>query len=324
MTDREPSSLADRLERHQAPILLGAVALGFALGVAWPGAHALETIVDSAIALMLLVTFLGVPFGALVEGLRHWRLLATLLVTSFVVAPVVAFALTRLVSHDAGLVAGALLVLLAPCVDYVVVFTALARGAHAGLLAATPVLMVVQVVLLPPLLGITAGQEVVAALDVGRLAAAFGLLVLLPLAIAAAIRLVGRRAPVVDRAASRAVGTVVPVTALVLVVVAASQARRILASADDLVALVPVYVGFAALMVAAGILVSRVARLGVADARAVVLSGVARNSLVVLPVALALPPALALAAPAVVAQTVVELVVLVVLVRLLPRLVCER
>ena len=75
---------------------------------------------------------------------------------------------------------------------------------------------------------------------------------------------------------------------------------------------------------AAGVVVARVVRLGQADARAVVLSGVARNSLVVLPVALALPPALALAAPAVVAQTVVELVLLVVLVRVLPRLVRDR
>lgn len=324
MTDTEPSSLADRLERHQAPILLGAVALGLAIGAAWPGAHVLEPVVDPAIALMLLVTFLGVPFGALADGVRHWRLLAALLATSFVVAPIVAFAVTRLVSDDAGLVAGALLVLLAPCVDYVVVFAALARGAHASLLAATPVLMLAQVLLLPPLLGITAGQDVVAALDVGRLATAFGLLVLLPLAIAALVRLVGRRAAVVDRAATSLAATVVPATALVLVVVVASQAQRILAAVADLAVLVPVFVGFAILMVGAGMLVARVARLGAVDARAVVLSGVARNSLVVLPVALALPPALALAAPAVVTQTVVELVLLVVLVRVLPLLLPER
>jgi ACR3 family arsenite efflux pump ArsB len=45
-----------------------------------------------------------------------------------------------------------------------------------------------------------------------------------------------------------------------------------------------------------------------------------RNSLVVLPLALALPPSLGLAPLAVVTQTLVELVAMVVLVRLVPRL----
>ncbi len=58
--------------------------------------------------------------------------------------------------------------------------------------------------------------------------------------------------------------------------------------------------------------------------RAVVFSGVTRNSLVVLPLALALPASLAIAPLAVVTQTLVELVCLLVLVRLVPRLVPAR
>ena len=51
----------------------------------------------------------------------------------------------------------ALLVLLAPCIDYVVVFTALARGAHEKLLAATPLLMLGQILALPVLLPLLGG-----------------------------------------------------------------------------------------------------------------------------------------------------------------------
>jgi len=52
-----------------------------------------------------------------------------------------------------------------------------------------------------------------------------------------------------------------------------------------------------------------------------VFSGTTRNSLVVLPLALALPASMSLAPVVVVTQTLVELVGMVVLVRVVPRLV---
>jgi len=76
-------------------------------------------------------------------------------------------------------------------------------------------------------------------------------------------------------------------------------------------------------MVAVGIGVARLARLHAPAARALVFSGVTRNSLVVLPLALALPASLALAPLAVVTQTLVELVGMVILVRVLPKLLPE-
>ncbi|MFD5330131.1 hypothetical protein ACFWJO_40495, partial [Streptomyces sp. NPDC127092] len=54
--------------------------------------------------------------------------------------------------------------------------------------------------------------------------------------------------------------------------------------------------------------------------RAIVFSGATRNSLVVLPLVLALPAAFDLAPLVVVTQTLVELIVMVVFVRLIPRL----
>lgn len=55
--------------------------------------------------------------------------------------------------------------------------------------------------------------------------------------------------------------------------------------------------------------------------RALVFSGATRNSLVVLPLALALPASLSLAPVVVVTQTLVELVGMIVFVRVVPRLV---
>ena len=118
-----------------------------------------------------------------------------------------------------------------------------------------------------------------------------------------------------------ALGAMVPLMMLTLAVVVASQVAGIGGRIAALAIAVPVFLLFAAVMVAVGMAVSRLLGLDVAGRRAVVFSGVTRNSLVVLPLVLALPPAFALAPLVVVAQTLIELVVMVVLVRLIPRLI---
>lgn len=83
---------------------------------------------------------------------------------------------------------------------------------------------------------------------------------------------------------------------------------------------VPIYVVFVALMVPLGKMVGRLFAQDVPATRALVFSGVTRNSLVVLPLALAVPGV----APVVVTQTLVELVAMVILVRLVPRVVPKK
>ena len=70
---------------------------------------------------------------------------------------------------------------------------------------------------------------------------------------------------------------------------------------------------------ALSMLASRVARLDVSGSRAVVFSAVTRNPLVALPLVLARPSAFDLALLVVVTRTLVALVVLVALVRIMPR-----
>ncbi|MGD9989181.1 MAG: arsenic resistance protein, partial [Pseudonocardia sp.] len=81
---------------------------------------------------------------------------------------------------------------------------------------------------------------------------------------------------------------------------------------------VPAYVVFLLVMPFLGLGVARLQRLDVPERRAVVFSGATRNSLVVLPLALALPGGVA---AVVVTQTLVEVLAMVAYVRLVPRLV---
>ena len=316
---------ADWWNARQVPLYLAAIAIGGVAGLITPQlAPALTVSITPALALLLFATFLGVPLLELARAARGLRFLGTILVTNFVVAPALVFALSRFVADDRGLLIGVLLVLLTPCVDYVIVFTKLAGGSASRLLAATPLLMVVQIVLLPVYLLLLAGGDAVASVDLAPFAEAFVTLILLPLAAAAVVQALARHhraGVVIERVFA---GTMVPLMMLTLAVVIGSQIAAIGSEALSLVRLVPLYVAFLVAMVGVGIGAARIARLEIDASRAVVFSGATRNSLVVLPLALALPPALGIAPLAVVTQTLVELVGMVVLVQLVPRLVRER
>ncbi|QHC72649.1 bile acid:sodium symporter [Rathayibacter sp. VKM Ac-2805] len=312
------------LEHRQIPLYLAAIAAGAALGLLLPAAHHLEVAIEPVLALLLFATFLGVPFAAIGRSLRDGRFLAAVGVLNFVVVPLVAYGLSRLVADTPVLLFGVLLVLLTPCIDYVIVFAGLAGGASDRLLAAAPLLMLAQILLLPVYLLLFIGPAGVAVVDAGPFARAFLLLIVVPLSAAGLVQALARRHGSGRIVESTMLGLLVPLMTATLFTVVASQAGAVGASAGRLLVLVPLYAGFLVVMTALGLGAGRVFRLDVPATRALVFSGATRNSLVVLPLALALPAPLSLAPVVVVTQTLVELVGMVVLVRLLPRLARDR
>lgn len=339
------------MDRRQIGLYLAAIIAGGAAGFLAPGsAGALELAINPVLGLLLYATFLGIPFASLGRAARDVRFMATVLVLNFAVVPLVVFGLSRFVAGDQALLVGVLLVLLTPCIDYVIVFTGLAGGASDRLLAATPLLMLAQMLLLPVYLLVFVGPGLVSVIDPAPFVHALVWLIIVPLALAALTQwqagreggppAVGRSAldpPAVGHAAvgRSAVGPpavgrslmaamqalMVPLMMATLAVVVGSQIVGVRQELGSLLAVVPLYAAFLLVMVPLGLLAAMPARLDAPATLAVVFSGATRNSLVVLPLALALPQPLALAALVVVTQTLVELVGMVAYVRFLPRLV---
>lgn len=212
---------------------------------------------------------------------------------------------------------GVLPVLLCPCVNYVIVFSGLAGGSSRRLLAATPLLLVIQMLLLPGFLYLFMGAELADIVEVGPFVEAFLVLIVIPLALAWTVQAWAARHPAGQRVADAATTTMVPLMAATLFVVVTSQVPKLGDSLTDVATVIPFYAAFLIVMAFAGKAVACLFRL---DAPAVVFTGATRNSLVVLPLALALPDALSVAAVVVVTQTLVEVVGMVVYVRLVPRL----
>jgi ACR3 family arsenite transporter len=309
------------LEHRQIGLYLVAILTAGMIGLTVPGADRLEAAIEPVLALLLFATFLGVPFAAIGQSLRDGRFLAAVGVLNFVVVPLVAFGLSRFVADEPALLFGVLLVLLTPCIDYVIVFAGLAGGASERLLAAAPLLMLAQILLLPLYLLFFIGPEGVAVVEVGPFARAFLLLIVVPLTAAALVQALARRhrsGVIIERTM---LGLMVPLMMATLFTVVASQAGAVGDSLGQLLVLIPIYAGFLVVMAALGISASRIFRLDVPATRALVFSGATRNSLVVLPLALALPASLSLAPVVVVTQTLVELIGMVIFVRVIPRLV---
>lgn len=306
------------MERHQVLLYLAALLVGAGVGLGIPAvAGPAGWAVTPVLGLLLFATFLAVPFSRLGRSLREPRFLATVLLVNFVLVPAVAFGLSRFVAQDQVLVVGVLFVLLTPCVDYVIVFTGLAGGAADRLLAATPLLMLLQLLLLPVYLQLMVGEQFARAVELGPFVEAFVVLIALPALGAWLTQWSAARWRAGRLLQQGGAVAMVPLMMCTLAVVVASQMHHVGAHLGGLVTVVPVYVAFAALMLGLGATAGRVAGLGVRERKAVVFSGVTRNSLVVLPLVLALPAGFERVPLVVVTQTLVELVVMVVLVRVM-------
>lgn len=312
-------------DKHQILLYLLALVAGTVLGLAAPSAApAFEHAINPVLIVLLYATFLAVPFAKIRQSLRDSRFLVAVVVLNFALVPVVVFGLTRFVSGDEAILVGIVLVLLAPCIDYVIVFSGLAGASSERLLAAAPLLMLLQIVLLPLWLWLFAGSEVLSIIDVVPFIEAFVLLIVLPLALAAFTQAVARRRRIGEYVMEVMAAAMVPVMMITLTVVVASQVDAVRSVGSRLIGAAVIFVVFLGIMAVVGVGVGRLFGQDVPATRALVFSGATRNSLVVLPLALALPPALALAAVVVVTQTLVELIGMIVYVRLVPKLVSER
>jgi len=306
-------------ERHQVLLYIAAIAAGAMGGLTLPElSHPLELAIDPVLGLLMYAIFLGVPFTAAAQALGDWRFVAAILVLNFALVPIVVFGLSRFVQGEAALLIGVLLVLLTPCVDYVIVFSGLAGGARSHLLAVTPLLILLQMLLLPIYLWLMAGPDVVEAFAVRPFFEAFLLLIALPMSLAALTQRMAAKSRAVRAIKNVVIAAMVPLVMLTLAVVVGSQIFAVSGSIGSLIVVLPIFLLFALILAPLGALAARIAQLGVPEQRAVVFSGVTRNSLVVLPLALALPPSFALTPLVIVTQTLVELVVMVVMVAVLP------
>ncbi len=312
--------LRDRLDSGQVFIYFAAICIAAIAAAMLSGTERLEPAINPALALMLFVTFLQVPLASLREAFRNGRFFGALLAVNFAAVPLLVMILAQFAPPEPLVRLGVLIVLLCPCIDYVVTFSHLGRADARLLLAATPVLLVVQMLLLPLWLSLFLGVQAADLVQMGPFFHAFLWLIAIPLGLAALCQIWAARSTSGARV-TEALGLMpVPATALVLFIVIAAVVPQLGPALTTVLAVTPIYVAFAVIAPLLGWAVARLARLDAPAGRAVAFSGATRNSLVVLPLALAVPGAIPLVPAVIVTQTLVELVASLIYIRLMPRL----
>lgn len=311
------------LTKHQVLWYLTAILTGALIGLGLPVAATIATsAITGCLIALLFVTFLDIPFDAVRDSFTDMKFLGAVALANFLIVPLVVAGLHAMMPLDETVVVPVLIVLLTPCIDYVLVFTKLAGGAHARLLALTPVLMLVQIILLPVYLWLILGATTAAAITPRPFITALLIFIILPLTASVAFRLLSRRSAVVHRSVQVVSESMVPLMMLTLAVIAAAQVPLIAPYLSVLGGAIATFVVFAIIMTGLGWILAQVLPVNVGMGRALVFTAVTRNSLVMLPIVRAIT-ADGIGPAAVVAQTIVELVFMLILVRVVPYILPE-
>jgi ACR3 family arsenite transporter len=311
------------LERHQVWAYLAAIGLGLALGSAAPQlAPVVEAVLWPVLGALLYATFTQVPLVHLGAALGDGRFVATVLGGNFLAVPLLVAALLPLVPDDPAVRLGVVLVLVVPCTDWFITFTHLARGDTARAIAVTPLVLLAQLLLLPGYVWLLVGGDVTAEVPLAHVATAFGALIALPLALAWVTE---RRAERHGRALiERLAWAPVPLLAVVVFLIAASQVGAATRALPLLTEVSTAFVLFLAGTLVLGVVSARIVGLPPRAGRTLTFSLGTRNSFVVLPLALALPPSWQAASIVIVVQSLVELFGMLAFLRLVPRLLPDR
>ncbi|WP_312115715.1 arsenic resistance protein [Brevibacillus reuszeri] len=315
----------EQLENNQVWLYMLTLVIAVGFGLIWTDfSSSLVKGISVVLGILMYGMFSQIPFFRLKEALSNRRFIYALLTVNYVAIPILVWLLTRFLPDSPPLLLGVFLVLLTPCIDYVIVFTYLGRGNEKLMLVSTPLLFVTQMLLLPLYLWLFMGEEAATLVHVEPFVEAFLSLIVLPLVIALVVQLLAKRGRLGQQLLDGSAWLPVPFMALTLLVIVASQIGKLSASLDMIIYVVPVYVAFMLITPVLSRFFARVFRLDIGAGRALIFSGGTRNSLVVLPFALALPADTSLIVTSViVTQTLVEIIGELVYIRFVPNVILK-
>lgn len=297
------------LERNQIWLYLCVILIGGVWGWHSPqiGSY-LEPLTDWGLGILLYSTFCQVPLIHLRQALRHQRFLIALVVGNFLIIPLTVWLLAFLFLNDTKLELGVFLVLLVPCTDWFLTFAYLGKGNINLAIVSTPILLLLQSLFLPIYLFLFSDQSLGGIINPTDFANVFINLIVLPLSLALLTQQAAKSHIIFKWWLDLTSWFPIPLLALVLFLIATSQVSQF--SLDVLPSLSPVILIFILHLILAGYIsrfLGQLLQLEIPANRTLAFSLGSRNSFVVLPFALALPPEWGIVVTIVVLQPLVEL-----------------
>lgn len=311
------------IENNQILIYACAIITGSIVGLLNVNIGSILTpLISPLIASLMYVMFAQIPFLNLREALSNTKFIIALLIANFIAVPLVVWVLIIIFPLHPAILLGVCLVLLTPCIDYVIPFTRLGQGDEKLVLASTPLLFIVQILLLPVYLTLFTDAKISAIVSIRPFAEAFLLLILLPLILAVITQLFAK-STLVCKALLKLTGQLPELLmTAVLFTVAAAQIGKVYNELSIILTVVPIYILYLIITPFISKLIASFFNLTPHAGRALAFSTGTRNSLIVLPLALSLPGEWGVITSAViVTQTVAELIGELFYIKLIPKLI---
>lgn len=315
----------EKLEEKQISIYIVTLIVSALVGLNWNNAHTLEKTIEPIIGILLYSMFCQIPFLELKQALKNKAFFKALLFGNFVLIPLLVWSLISLFPTAPTITLGIALVLLTPCIDYVIVFSHLGKANSKAVLASTPLLFIIQMLLLPVYLWVLLGKETIGIIEVPPFAKAFTYLIIIPFLCSIITQIAAKSNSTVGKSVLNFSGWL-PVTfmALTFFAVMGSQISVLYNNSDTILRVAHIYIIFAMIAPFIGKLSAKLFKADVQSSRAISFSTSTRNSLVVLPLALALPaPENQLVAVVIVTQTIIEILFELIYIKVIPTIIKE-
>ena len=311
------------IENNQIMVYAGAIILGGIIGLLnFNISSILTPLISPLIALLMYVMFTQIPFLNLREVLSSTKFIIALLASNFIAVPIVVWILIILFPLQPAILLGVCLVLLTPCIDYVIPFTKLGKGDEKLILASTPLLFIVQILLLPVYLTLFIGTDISVIVSIGPFLEAFLLLIALPLILAVITQLFAKKSSAGESLLNLTSQLPELLMASVLFTVVAAQIGKVYNDLSIIITVILIYVLYLIITPFISKVIASLFSLAPHAGRALAFSTGTRNSLVVLPLALALPVEWSvIASSVIVTQTITELIGELFYIKLIPKLI---
>jgi ACR3 family arsenite efflux pump ArsB len=301
------------IEKYQSFFILGSVVVGLILGQSTTIQNYAALFIVPFLMVMLYGIFLQVPLSQLNKSFKNWRFASVSASINFIFNPLLAFALGFLFLRDVpALWIGFIMLMVTPCTDWYLLFTGIARGNVPLSASILPMNLILQLLLLPFYLLIFAGT--IATIDTGLLIESVLLVLFVPFAMSLITKttipkikgeywLEQKIFPRLDH---------VQFTFLNLAIISmfASQGGSLVQNPLILLKLIPPVLLFFIIVFIVGQMTGRYLRFSYEDTASLNLTTLARNSPIVLAIALTAFPEEPLIALALVIGPLIELPVL--------------
>lgn len=299
------------IEKFQTLIIMGAVAIGLAVGQLPFAAEYAEYTIVPFLLLMLYGLFLTIPLRQLREAFKNIRFLGASTLINFIWTPLLAWGLGAVfLSDHPALWIGFIMLMVTPCTDWYLVFTSIAKGNVPLGASVLPINLILQVLLLPLYLLLFSGT--IETISMATLIESVLLVLVVPFTLAHLTRFILRtRKEVLEHKVMPFFGRAqIVFLSLAIVAMFASQGSYLLNNMDMVyILIVPILIYFT-MNYMLGSAVGRMLRFTYEDSVSLHLTIIARNSPVALAIAVTAFPDQPVIALALVIGPLIELPVL--------------